>query len=153
MVWSANIKKGKLPILFIDGRVKIEDHHYYINKVLQDHLLQHAQNLNREDYFCSQQDSAPYHKATCIQVWLTKNVLDFLTSSDWLAWSPDLNPLNYFIWSYMLCKTGMTLSQFRNRLIKIWDEMARQLVHTTCMSCVKRCRAVVKERGERVELN
>jgi hypothetical protein len=49
---------------------------------LQDHLLQYVEYLYGEDYCCFQQDSAPYHKATRIQEWLTENVPDFLTTLD-----------------------------------------------------------------------
>jgi hypothetical protein len=66
MVRGIMSKKSKLPLLFIDSDVKI-DQHYYIKQVLQDHLLQHAQNLYPKDYFCFQQNSVPSHKATCIQ--------------------------------------------------------------------------------------
>jgi hypothetical protein len=64
-------KKGKVLLLFIDIEVKI-DQHYYISHILQYHLLQHAKNLYTEEYFCFQQDSAPY-------------VLYFLTPQDWPA--------------------------------------------------------------------
>jgi hypothetical protein len=53
MVWGAISNKGKLTFLFIGSGVKINQH-YYIKQVLQDHLLQHAQNLYREDNFCFQ---------------------------------------------------------------------------------------------------
>jgi hypothetical protein len=58
MVWDAISKKCKLPLPFINIGVKI-DQKYYIKRVLQDHLLQNAQNLYEEDYFCYQQNSAP----------------------------------------------------------------------------------------------
>jgi hypothetical protein len=76
MLCGAISKKGKLPLLFIDIEVKINQH-YYIRYILQYHLLQHAQNLYAEDYFCVQQDPAPY-------------VLYFLTPQDWPASSPHL---------------------------------------------------------------
>ena len=54
-----------------------------------------------------QQDSAPAHKARTTQQWLEANVPDFISTSDWPSASPDLNPLDYKLWSKlqeMACK-------------------------------------------------
>ena len=47
-----------------------------------------------------QQDSAPAHKSKETQAWLQKECYDFVPFSHWLPSSPDLNPLDYFAWSY-----------------------------------------------------
>ncbi len=49
-----------------------------------------------------QQDSAPAHKSKETQAWLQKECYDFAPSS------PDLNPLDYFVWSYVENITNMT---------------------------------------------
>ena len=46
-----------------------------------------------------QQDSAPAHKSKETQAWLQKEFYDFVTLSHWNPPSPDLNPLDYFVWS------------------------------------------------------
>ena len=54
-----------------------------------------------------QQDSAPAHKARTTQEWLRANVPDFISTADWPSSSPDLNPLDYKLWSVlqtMACK-------------------------------------------------
>ena len=54
-----------------------------------------------------QQDSAPAHKAWATQQWQETNVPDFISTSDWPSASPDLNPLDYKLWSKlqeMACK-------------------------------------------------
>ena len=61
--------------------------------------------LNQQWTF--QQDSAPAHKARTTQEWLRANVPDFISTSDWPCSSPDLNPLDYKLWSVlqtMACK-------------------------------------------------
>jgi hypothetical protein len=68
MIWSAIFKKSKLSSFIVDSGVII-DQHYYIKYVLQAHRLQNAQLMYGEDFFCFQQDSAPYFKATRIQKW------------------------------------------------------------------------------------
>lgn len=61
MVWGTLSKKGKLPLYFVEKRVKINAD-YYIEHVLKNHLLPHAKALYKNDYFLFQQDSAPAHK-------------------------------------------------------------------------------------------
>ena len=48
-----------------------------------------------------QQHSAPAHKSTETQAWLQKECYNFVPFSHWPPSSPDLNPLNYFVWSYV----------------------------------------------------
>lgn len=126
MVWGAISKKGKLPLHFVEPGVKVNQT-YYIEEVLERHLLPHAKDLYGEEYFCFQQDSAPAHKAKKTIEWLKENVPDFIDPTEWPASSPDLNPLDYFAWGYMLDKLKnvkrMNLKQIKQHLVKIWDEM------------------------------
>ena len=46
-----------------------------------------------------QQDMAPAHKSIETQAWLQKEYYDFVPFSHWTPSSPDLNPLDYFIWT------------------------------------------------------
>lgn len=156
MVWGGISRKGKLPLLFIDKGVKINQE-YYISNVLENHLLVHAKEMYGEDYFCFQQDSAPAHKAKRTQAWCKENLPDFISSEEWPASSPDLNPLDYCVWGYMLAKLGstrgMNVIMFKKRLIQIWDEIPDDVVRASCDAFFKRLRLVVKEKGERFELN
>lgn len=155
MVWGAISPKGKLPLLFIDRGVKINQD-FYIQNVLQDHLLKNAQMVYGNEYYCFQQDSAPSHKAKRTQDWCRQNLTDFIPWEEWPASSPDLNPLDFSIWGYMLSKVGSThglnLSSFKDRLIKIWDEIPEEVVRAACKSFYKRLRKVVQAKGERFEL-
>ena len=47
------------------------------------------------------QDSAPAHKSKETQAWLQKECYDFVPFSFWPLSFPDLNPLDYFVWSYV----------------------------------------------------
>ena len=156
MVWGAVSKRGKLPLHFVEKGVKINQD-YYIEQVLKNHLLPHAHTLFGNNYFCFQQDSAPAHKGKRTQQWLKENLPDFISPSYWPASSPDLNPLDYSIWGYMLSKLGnirhMNFGQFKCHLVKIWNEIPNELVSAACESFPTRLRKVVKEKGERFELD
>ena len=55
-----------------------------------------------------QHDSAPAHKSKETQAWLQKGCHDFVAFSHWPLSSTDLNPLDYFVWSYVENITCMT---------------------------------------------
>lgn len=155
MVWGAISPRGTLPLLFIDRGVKINQD-YYIETVLKNHLLVHATKIYGDDYYCFQQDSAPAHKSNRCQDWCRENLTDFISAKEWPASSPDLNPLDFSIWGYMLSNIGntqgMTLETFKSRLVKIWESIPEDLVRAACNSFFCRMQRVVKEKGERFEL-
>lgn len=156
MVWGAISTKGKLPLLFIDKGVKINKE-YYLEHVLQGHLKPYAKKLFGNDSFCFQQDSAPAHKASIVQEWCKEHLPCFISASEWPAASPDLNPLDFSTWGYMLGKLGevkhLNLDGFKRRLLKIWDEMPDEVVRAACNDFKQRLRAVIKCKGERFEIN
>ena len=64
-----------------------------------------------------QQDSAPAHKSKETQAWLQKECYDFVPFSHWTPSSPDLNPLDYFVFSYVKNITNMTSHNTKASLI------------------------------------
>lgn len=155
MVWGAISKKGKLPLLFIDKGVKINAA-FYLKNVLQDHLLPEAKKLYGDVTWCFQQDSAPAHAAKMVQNWCRENLPSFISSEEWPASSPDLNPLDFCIWGYMLDKMkdlkNVKLDQFREILTRTWNEIPDEVVRAACDEFPKRLRRIHKCSGERIEL-
>ena len=64
-----------------------------------------------------QQDSALVHKSKETQAWLQKECYDFVPSSHWPPSSPDLNPLDDFVWSYVENITNMTSHNTKASLV------------------------------------
>ena len=64
-----------------------------------------------------QQDSVPANKSKETQAWLQKECYDFVPFSHWLPSSPNLNPLDYFVWSYVENITNMTSHNTKASLI------------------------------------
>ena len=83
-----------------------------------------------------QQDSAPTHKSKKTQAWFQKEFHDFLPFSHWPPSSPDLNPLDYFVWSYVENITHMTLHNTKANLIatirRVFAELPPALVEKAC---------------------
>lgn len=156
MVWGAISPRGKLPLIFIEKGVKINQK-YYLDEVLKKVLLPEAQKLFGDDFYCFQQDGAPAHTAKLVQQWCEQNLTDFITKEEWPPSSPDLNPLDFCIWGYMLAHLNMknihTLEQFRKEIIKVWDEIPIEVVRAACADFEKRLKAVREIKGERFESN
>ena len=64
-----------------------------------------------------QQDSALAHKSKETQAWLHKECYNFVPFSHWPPSSPDLNLLDYFVWSYVENITNMTFHNTKASLI------------------------------------
>jgi len=48
-----------------------------------------------------QQDSAPAYKAKTTQRWLEVNLPEFIAAKNWPSGRPNLNPLDYRMWSIL----------------------------------------------------
>ena len=91
-------------------------------------MIPYANRIYGNDYFCFQQDSAPAYKAKRSIQWIEENLSDSISTNEWPASSPDINPLDFCIFGYILRKLGnrksMTVEMFKNHLIKIWDQIS-----------------------------
>lgn len=150
MVWGAICKRGKLPLIFIDKGVKINAA-YYLDTVLKKNVLPQAELLFEDDYYCFQQDGAPSHTAKVVQAWCEENLTDFISKNEWPPSSPDLNPLDYFVWGYMMSKLNdykiTNLEQFKRVITKIWDEMPMEHVRAACDDFPRRLKLIRSEKG------
>jgi transposase len=100
MVWWGVSYEGVTEPYFCEKGIKTSA------QVHQDTILEKlAKPLNitmfNNQVWSFQQDSAPGHKARSTQSWLEANVSDFIRAEDWPSSSPDLNPLDYNLWSIL----------------------------------------------------
>ena len=99
-----------------------------------------------------QQDSAPAHKSKETQAWLQKECYDFVPFS-LPPTSPDLNPLDYFVWSYVENITNMTSHNIKASLItairRVFAELPPALVEKACSQI--RIEAVIEAEGGYIE--
>lgn len=100
MVWAGITRNGRTPMVFVPQGVKI-DQKSYRRLVLNAVLKPWAHKFFKSEKWVFQQDSAPAHKALKTQEWLRKNVPDFISTSEWPAKSPDLNPMDYSVWGIL----------------------------------------------------
>ena len=95
------------------------------------------------------QDSVPAHKSKDTQAWLQKECYDFVPFSHCLPPSPlDLNPLDYFVWSYVENISNMTFHNTKASLIaairRVFAGLPPALVGKACSQFRIRIEAVIE---------
>ena len=102
-----------------------------------------------------QQNSSPAQKSKETQAWLQKECYDFVPFSHWPPSCPDLNPLDYFVWSYVENITNMTSHNTKASLIaaihRVFAELPPAVVEKACSQFRIRIEAVIKAEGGYIE--
>ena len=102
-----------------------------------------------------QQDLVPAHKSKETQAWLQKECYNFVPFSHWPPSSPDLNPLDYFIWLYVENITNMTSHNTKASLItairQVFAELPPALVKKACSQFHICIEAVIEAEGGYIE--
>uniref|UniRef100_A0A7I4XXU5 DDE_3 domain-containing protein n=1 Tax=Haemonchus contortus TaxID=6289 RepID=A0A7I4XXU5_HAECO len=126
-----------------------------LKTILEDALLPWANSCFNGRPWTFQQDSAPAHKAKVVQAWCKSELPDFISAEEWPASSPDLNPLDHDLWSYLESKACATphpnLDSLKAALIREWDEIDDVLLRPVVDAFPKRLRAVVRAKGGRIK--
>ena len=120
--------------------------------MLQD-LLPNIRQLT--DYFIFQQDSALAHRARETVELLTAEVPDFIGPTLWPPNSPDLNPVDYKIWSIMqesVYKVRIRdVNELRQKIVDAWDEIDQRVIDAAIQQWRTRLQACVAARGGHFE--
>jgi transposase len=144
---------GCTELIFIEPGVKVNGA-YYRDELLTKHLLPAIKELSG-DYFTFQQDSAPAHRAKETVELLSRETPDFITPLQWPPNSPDLNPVDYKVWSVL--QERVYRSQIRDvehlkvRLVEEWRLFSQNIVDAAVKQWRVRLRACVKADGGHFE--
>lgn len=153
MVWAAISARGKTPLHFVDQGVKINRQVYA--DMIREHLLPYAEQDFEGENWCFQQDSAPAHKANDTQAMLEEKCPDFITRDQWPPYSPDLNPLDYSVWSILESKAcekpHSNVASLKRALEKAWDEISVEMLAKIVDNFPKRLKKCVDANGGHFE--
>jgi len=150
MVWAGITADGKTPLVFVDQGVKINKENYreeILEKVVEPWTQGHFGNRR----WTFQQDSAPAHAAKSTQDWCRGHFPDFISKMKWPPYSPDLNPLDYSVWSVLEAKVSAkrhkSPDHLKQSLQAAWEEIDEDYLRATVDDFPKRLKACVKANG------
>ena len=99
-----------------------------------------------------QQDSAPCHVSNVSMECLQEHCYDVVTKDQWPPSSPDLNPMDYFVWGYLEAHTNRRPHTTKDSLIASIKEhcasLPRDLVTKACSRFRGRIEAVIEAEGD-----
>ncbi len=115
MVFGVVCREGHVmpPFFFPQGLRSTE---VYI-EVLQTHVKPWIEEVAAGRPYVWQQDSAPCHTSRKSQKWLSDNFFEFVAPDVWPPNSPDLNPMDYFVWGAVERGTNRTPCKSKDDLI------------------------------------
>jgi inhibitor of nuclear factor kappa-B kinase subunit alpha len=154
MVWAGVTATGRTPLVFVPQGVKINAL-IYKEKILEGCLKPWADAHFSGRHWQFQQDSAPAHRAKTTQAWLQANVPAFISSAEWPPYSPDLNPLDFSIWSILESKVSasphVSVDSLKKALVREWARIPQDHIRAATEAFGKRLGLIVKARGGYIE--
>ena len=155
MVSAAVSNLGKTSLYLIEQGVRM-DSEYYCEELLSQ-LIPEMSALSGGE-FIFQQDGARSHTSKYTISFLCNNLpvnADILLPEDWPPHSPDLNPMDYSIWSSLARKVYQVkirdIDHLCERLGAAWEEISQEEVDRIIASFRRRLHACVKAGGRRFE--
>jgi len=105
---------------------------YYRETLLKEELLPDMRNIS--DYFIFQQDNAPARRGK-ETVDLSTETPAFILPTHWPPKCPDLNPVDYTVWSVLqeqVYKVNVNdVDELRQRIQSVWDELDPRIIDKT----------------------
>jgi len=161
-VWAAIGHGRKVPLVFFGSDVRLTSA-VYREVVLEGVLRPWAreqfgyENERYTEEWTFQQDGATIHTARRTQEWCEdkKNVPDFIRKDQWPPRSPDLNPLDYSIWSILLQRAcnrpHPDLDSLRGALEREWEPLDEEVLRRIVDDFPRRVDACVEAEGGHFE--
>ena len=154
MVFGVVSSEGHVmpPYIFPKG-LKVNTTEYL--KVLEMYVLPWIHKVAGGRPFVWQQDSAPCHTARKTQAWMSNNFFDFVSPDVWPPNSPDLNPMDFFVWGAVERNTNKTPCNTKDELVsrikKEFKAMKKAQIVKACSRFRSRVEAVIDVNGGFIE--
>nr|pir hypothetical protein F26H9.3 - Caenorhabditis elegans [Caenorhabditis elegans] len=154
MVFAGITANGKTPLIFVPQGIKVNGNNYL--DMLKTELMPWVKKHFKKTKWTFQQDGAPAHKHKNVQAWCESNFPDFIAFNQWPPSSPDLNPMDYSVWSVLeaeaCSKPHRNIDSLKDSLKKAWDELDINYLRATVDSFPRRLEACVAANGDIFEL-
>ena len=154
MVWGGISAVGRTPLVFIPVGVKINALTYQ-NLILEPILKELKVNMFENQPFLFQQDGAPAHTANSTQECLRNELPDFISKEEWPPSSPDLNPLDFCVWSILEAKAcskpHRNIESLKASVVKEWANIPQETLRIAVEAVPKRLNAIIRKKGGYIE--
>ena len=154
MIWAGVSAVGRTPLIFVPAGVKINAETYK-DLILEPVVKDLSQTMFSGQPFVFQQDGAPVHTATTTQDWLEGKIPDFIRKEEWPPYSPDLNPMDYSLWSILenrACSVShSTIKSLNKYLCREWEKIPQETLRAAVESYPTRLKAVISKKGGYIE--
>ncbi len=109
------------------------------------------------DQWTWQQDGAKAHTANESIAWLRRNTPDLILPSDWPSKSPDLNVMDFCVWSLLLSRLQSVRSEvtsiemLKDVLTNAWNDITIETIRSATSAWISRLRRCVSAHGGHFE--
>jgi len=118
-------------------------------------LLPDIRAASGSEFFVFQQDSTPSHRAKDTVVLLDQETPDFIPPDVWPPNSPDLNPVDYTMWSVLQERVYRTkisdVDELKRRINSEWAALSHTVIERAVGEWRQRLRACVRAGGGHFE--
>ena len=98
-----------------------------------------------------QQDGAASHTANVAQNFCGEHILRFWSKEMWPPCSPDLNPIDFSVWSILEAKVfgkiHHSVDNLKQSLLRAWQEIPQEQLRASAEDVRRRLQAVIKSNG------
>ena len=154
MGWAAVTATGRFSLVFVPSRVKLNSQQY-ISDILKGELLPLAREHFEGAPWTFQQDSAPSHDSRMTQRWIQAHIPAFISKEGWPSRNPDLNSLDFSVWSILenkACQTSHnSLDNLKAKLQREWALISQEVMCASCNVFQERLEQIIKNKGGYIE--
>ena len=155
MVWAAISSTRKIGPFF-DQSVTATS---YL-RMLNEDVLPVISQWEEFEHLTFQQDGAPPHYARTVRNFLDETFPEWIGrrgTIEWPARSPDMTPLDFFLWGYLkdrvFARSPRDIPQLKEIIKEEFDAIPQEMVRKACRSVVNRCQICIEIDGKQIKLH
>ena len=156
MVWIAMSANGLSKPRFVPPHTKMNAQ-LYIKHILRPFFRYDAKKLYPNGNFVFHQDSAPSHTAKVTLSFFEKNRIKFITPQQWMPYSPDVSPCDFYLWGVLKNRLksclATNLDELKKAIIREAKAIPLDQIQRAMESWPRRCRQVYEADGYHIEKN
>ncbi|KAI6651313.1 hypothetical protein LOD99_5279 [Oopsacas minuta] len=147
MIWAGVTAPDRTPLIFIPQGVKINQS-VYRQSILENASKPWAQSHFGNDLWVFQQDSAQLTRLKPLKSGARPIFPGVISSEEWPPCSPDLNPLDFSIWSILEERVNATphrsVEVLKSTLLREWSNILDEHVCASVDSFIVRLKSCIK---------